>query len=149
MEGEPAALRVRGESARSARHPMLARNRPLGVMGFHRFGKCRGLGYQQPPRMPASPPLPSRTTKTLTLHDLLAAVAGIRGRRRRHGTRLELVCWDLDIEESLARPAWELALRTSLLEAADADRLTGKAMYVLSDGGRRAVGGSGSRRRGD
>jgi hypothetical protein len=97
--------------------------------------------------MPTSPPLPSRTTKTLTLHDLLAAVAGIRGRRRRHGTRLELVCWDLDIEESLARPAWEEALRTELLEAADDDTLTGKAMYVLSDGGRRAVSEARPRRR--
>jgi hypothetical protein len=100
--------------------------------------------------MQTSRPLPSGPTKQLlTLHELLAAVAGMRRRRRRHGTRLELVCWDLDIEESLARPAWELALRTSLLEAADADPLTGKAMYVLSDDGRRAVGGSGSRRRGD
>jgi hypothetical protein len=100
--------------------------------------------------MQTSRPLPSGpTAQLLTLHDLLAAVAGMRGRRRRHGTRLELVCWDLDIEESLARPAWELALRTSLLEAADADPLTGQAMYVLSDGGRRAVRGAGSRRRGD
>jgi hypothetical protein len=83
-------------------------------------------------------PLPPRTKKRvdrqlLTLGDLLDAVDG------RSGTRFELVCWDLNIEESRARPAWDVALRIKLLEAAGDDPLTGEAMYVLSARGQRAV----------
>ena len=70
---------------------------------------------------------------------MLGAIAGMRGTRRRYGTRLELVCWELNVEESLARPAWDVALRTRLLEPVDDDPLTGKAMYALSERGRRVV----------
>ena len=54
------------------------------------------------PRSPA--PARSCARAPLPLEDLLAAVD------RRRGTRLELVCWQLDVEEQRAAPAWELAL---------------------------------------
>jgi hypothetical protein len=107
-------------------------------------------GYRTPTATPmqTSPPAPSRETKRLlTLPDLLGAVAGMRGARRRRGTRLELVCWELNIDESLAHPAWEAALRGRLLEATEDDPLTGKPMYVLSDRGHRAVYALSPRRR--
>ena len=48
----------------------------------------------------------------VTLREVLAS--------SRRPTRLELVCWELNVDERLARPAWELALRNGLLEAAGA-----------------------------
>jgi len=54
-------------------------------------------------------------------------------------TRLELVCWVLNVDEHLARPAWELALRNGLLEAAGADAATGAAMFKLSEPGQFAL----------
>jgi hypothetical protein len=85
---------------------------------------------------PVRPPAPQRS---LTLRDLLGAVAGTRRTHRLRPTRLELLCWELNTDESLARPAWDAALRTRLLEPAGDDPLTGKPMYVLSDRGDRAV----------
>jgi hypothetical protein len=107
-------------------------------MAVDRSGNCRVPSINGPARMQTPRPLPPRTRRRfdrplLTLRDLLDVVDG------RSGTRLELVCWDLDIEESRARPAWDLALRIKLLEAAGDDPLTGKAMYALSARGQRAV----------
>jgi hypothetical protein len=51
-------------------------------------------------------------------------------------TRLELVCWELNIDEGLAWPAWELALQNGLLEAAGVDAVSGKTMFTLSERGR-------------
>jgi hypothetical protein len=73
------------------------------------------------PRLPARPPLP--------LEDLLAAVD------RRRPTRLELVCWRLDVVEARAAPAWELALREGLIERRGEDPFTGQAMFRLTERG--------------
>jgi hypothetical protein len=55
-------------------------------------------------------------------------------------TRLELVCWQLNVDEPRARPAWDLALRLKLIEPTGSDRLTGEAaVFTLTDGGRRAL----------
>ena len=73
-----------------------------------------------------------------TLRDVLAL-----SKRR---TCLELVCWELNVDERLARPAWELALKHGLLEAAGVDAVMGKAMFALSDRGRLALRELGRRR---
>ena len=54
-------------------------------------------------------------------------------------TRFELMCWELNVDERLARPAWELALQNGLLEAAGVDAATGKTMFTLSERGRSAL----------
>jgi hypothetical protein len=69
----------------------------------------------------------------LPLRDLLAAVASARQ------TRLQLVCRQLEMEESRVRPAWDLALRIQLVEPVAIDANTGDTMYRLSDRGRRAL----------
>src|SRR3954451_15421434 len=69
----------------------------------------------------------------LPIRDLLAAVASARQ------TRLQLVCRELEIEESRVRPAWDLALRRQLVEPVAIDANTGDTMYRLSDRGRRAL----------
>ena len=69
----------------------------------------------------------------LPLRDLLAAVASARR------TRLELVCFELDMELSRVRPAWDVALRTQLLEPVAIDPSTGEPLYRLSGRGRRAL----------
>jgi hypothetical protein len=74
----------------------------------------------------------------VTLRDVLAL-----SKRR---TRLELVCWELNVDERLAWPAWELALKHGLLEAAGVDPVTGKTMFVLSERGQLALRGLGRRR---
>jgi hypothetical protein len=61
-------------------------------------------------------------------------------------TRLELVCWALNVDERLAWPAWELALQNGLLEAAGVDTATGKTMFTLSERGRLALRSLGRRR---
>lgn len=82
------------------------------------------------PRSPA--PARPRACAPLPLKDLLAAVD------RRRGTRLELLCWQLDVEEQIAAPAWELALREGLLERRGEDPFTGRAMFALTERGDRA-----------
>jgi hypothetical protein len=61
-------------------------------------------------------------------------------------TRLELVCWELNVDERLARPAWEMALQNRLLDAAGVDGATGKTMFTLSERGRLALRRLGRRR---
>jgi hypothetical protein len=78
------------------------------------------------------------TDAPLTLRDVL------RSSKRR--TRLEHLCWELDVDERLARPAWELALAHELLEAAGIDPLTGKTMFTVSERGRLAMQRLGPRR---
>jgi hypothetical protein len=67
------------------------------------------------------------------VRELLDVLAGTRG------TRLERVCWDLNVDESRVRPAWEAALRGELLESAGVDPLTGRATYRVNDRGRVAL----------
>jgi hypothetical protein len=57
----------------------------------------------------------------------------------RRPTRLELLCRKLSIEESRARPAWDVALRIKLLKAAGVDRRTGAKLFALTDRGRHAL----------
>ena len=78
------------------------------------------------------------TDEPVTLRDVLAL-----SKRR---TRFELVCWELNVDERLAWPAWELALRHGLLEAAGVDAVTGKTMFTLSERGRLALRGVRRRR---
>jgi hypothetical protein len=79
--------------------------------------------FPVPKRAPPRAPVP--------LKDLLAAVD-------RRGTRLELVCWRLDVNERRAAPAWELALREGLIERRGEDPFTGRAMFALTERGERA-----------
>jgi hypothetical protein len=79
----------------------------------------------------------------VSLRDLLGAVATAGE------TRVELVCWQLGIDDCRVRPAWDVALRTGLLEATRADRLTGQTLYRLSARGRRALLELSRRRRPD
>jgi len=74
----------------------------------------------------------------LTLRDVLTF-----SKRR---TRLELLCWELNVHERLARPAWELALAHDLLEPAGSDPLTGETMFTVSERGRLALRRTGARR---
>ena len=74
----------------------------------------------------------------VTVREVLAL-----GRRR---TRLELVCWQLNVDERLAQPAWELALKHELLEAVGVDAVTGKTMFACSERGRLALRRLGRRR---
>ena len=69
----------------------------------------------------------------LPLRDLLAAAAETRR------TRLELLCFELDMDASRVRPAWDVALRAQLLEPVGFDPDTGETLYRLSDRGRRAL----------
>lgn len=69
----------------------------------------------------------------LPLRELLAAVASARR------TRLELVCFDLNMDPSRVRPVWDVALRTQLLEPVAIDPDTGETLYRLSGRGRRAL----------
>jgi hypothetical protein len=61
-------------------------------------------------------------------------------------TRLELVCWELNVDERLACTAWELALKEGLLEPAGVDMVSGKTMFTLSERGRLALRSLGRRR---
>lgn len=76
--------------------------------------------------MRSADPVRTPVRAPLSLKDLLAAV------ERRRGTRLELVCWHLDIDEARAAPAWELALQEGLIARRGEDPFTGRAMFVLT-----------------
>jgi hypothetical protein len=69
----------------------------------------------------------------LPLCDVLAAAANTRR------TRLELLCFELDMDTSRVRPAWDAALRAQLLEPVGIDPDTGETLYRLSGRGRRAL----------
>jgi hypothetical protein len=79
------------------------------------------------------PPASTRGDRSvLRLHELLDEVS-------RRPTRLELVCWNFNLDASRVRPAWDVALRVGLIAPAGNDRLTGEAVFGLTDRGRRAV----------
>jgi hypothetical protein len=79
------------------------------------------------------PSAPQRSDRPLLgLHELLLEVS-------RRPTRLELLCWELNIDESRAGPAWDGALRIKLLKAAGVDRHNGAKLFALTDRGRHAL----------
>jgi hypothetical protein len=96
------------------------------------------------PRVAADAKHPSapqrRDRPRLSLHELLLEVS-------RRPTRFELLCWELNIEESCARPAWDVALRIKLLKAAGIDPLTGAKLFALTERGRHALRELSGRRR--
>jgi hypothetical protein len=81
-------------------------------------------------RHPRSATRPGRPP--LLLHELLGEVS-------RRPTRLELVCWEFNIDESDARPAWHAALRVGLIAPAGNDRYTGERVFGLTERGHRAL----------
>jgi hypothetical protein len=82
---------------------------------------------------PRAASAPRRARSGLSLLDLLVEVG-------RGPTRLELVCWQLNVEEPRVRPAWDVARRIGLIDSSGADRITGQApVYTLTDRGRRAM----------
>jgi hypothetical protein len=93
-----------------------------------------------PHHNPGGPGPPSRPDAArrsdhpaLRLRELLAEVG-------KGPTRLELACWQLNVDEPRARPAWDLPLRLKLIEPIGSDRLTGEAaVFTLTDRGRRAL----------
>jgi len=101
-------------------------------MAMLRSGDDGPLRMQKRQRHPASATERSDGS-LLTLRDLLGLLAGTRS------TRLERLCWDLNVDESYVLPAWEMALRVEFLEPTAVDPLTGHAMYRLSDRGRDAL----------
>ena len=82
------------------------------------------------------------SSRPLSLADLLAAAES------RHGTRLELVCWQMDIDERQVLPAWSFAIRERLIERRGDDPLTGRAKFGLSKRGEAVLRRHRERRRG-
>ena len=79
--------------------------------------------------------------RPLSLADLLDAVP-------RQGTRLELLCWQMDVDERQVLPAWSFAIRERLIERRGNDPLTGRARFGLSGRGEAALRRLKERRRG-
>jgi hypothetical protein len=75
----------------------------------------------------------------------VGAVLKLAGSRR--GTRLELVCWELNADESRVGPLWELAVRHQLLKPDGSDPLNGQALFTLTERGRAALSDLKRRRR--
>jgi hypothetical protein len=65
----------------------------------------------------------------------------------KRGTRLELLCWELNVDESRVRPSWELARANGLVEPDGVDAVTGKTMFSLSARGRVVLAQFSRRRR--
>ena len=87
-----------------------------------------------PARRPTAPP-------AVDLLQLLSVVAHARR------IRLELVCWQLNVNDDQARPTWEAALERGLIEPFGSDVHTGQTMFVLSRQGRRVLEDGRPRRR--
>ena len=94
------------------------------------MGSTRRRAMQQRSRYP---PAATRGDRSLLrLCELLDAV-------NERPTRLALVCWHFNIDDSRARPAWEVALRIGLIAPAGSDRNTGEAVFGLTERGHRAL----------
>jgi hypothetical protein len=92
-------------------------------------------------RNPAVVSVDKRGSRPLvSLHELLREV-------NRRPTRLELLCWNLNVEESRARPVWDAALRSKLLDPAGVDRHTGAPLFGLTAHGRHTLRELSGRRR--
>jgi hypothetical protein len=55
---------------------------------------------------------------------------------------LQLVCWELNVQEFEARPAFERAIADGLLARRGVDDLHGEVMYALTERGRRSLHGA-------
>jgi hypothetical protein len=54
------------------------------------------------------------------------------------GASLELIAWELDVDESAVSAAWSQAIDDCLLEPFGTDHVLAEKMWRLSDRGRRA-----------
>jgi DNA-binding HxlR family transcriptional regulator len=76
---------------------------------------------------------------------MLSLTASTRPRaavdRRQHAS-LELVAWELSIEESAVSAAWSRAIADGLLERSGTDEVPGEETWRLTTWGRRACEGS-------
>jgi hypothetical protein len=77
----------------------------------------------------------SRRTEAVSLHSVLDVLADFD---QFGGASLELVAWELDVDESAVSAAWSQAIDDRLLEQSWTDRVLGEKMWRLSDRGRRA-----------
>ena len=55
---------------------------------------------------------------------------------------LQLVCWELNVQEFEARPAFERAIADGLLARRGVDELHGEVMHALTDSGHRSLHGA-------
>jgi len=69
----------------------------------------------------------------LSVRQVLEAVAELEE------ASLELVCWELNVHEDEARPAFQRAVADGLLARRRVDELHDEVMYVLTDAGRRTL----------
>jgi hypothetical protein len=72
----------------------------------------------------------------LSVRQVLEAVAHLEE------ASLQLVCWELNVQEGEARPAFERAIADGLLARCGVDELYNEVMYALTDAGRRALEGA-------
>ena len=72
----------------------------------------------------------------LSVRQVLEAVAELQE------ASLQLVCWELNVQEDEARPAFERAIADGLLARSGVDDLYDEVMYALTDAGRRALEGA-------
>jgi hypothetical protein len=73
----------------------------------------------------------------LSVAQVLDAVAELRE------ASLQLVCWELNVEEGEARPAFERAVADGLLARRGVDEVHNEVMYALTDPARRILEGGG------
>jgi hypothetical protein len=72
----------------------------------------------------------------LSVRQVLEAVAELQE------ASLQLVCWELNVQEGEARPAFERAIADGLLARCGVDELYNEVMYALTAAGRRALEGA-------
>jgi hypothetical protein len=81
----------------------------------------------------------ARRTEAVSVRSLLDVVAEFD---RFGGASLELVAWELSIEESAVSAAWSRAIADGLLERSGTDEVPGEDTWRLTTLGRRAYEGS-------
>ena len=69
----------------------------------------------------------------LSVRQVLEAVAELQE------ASLELVCWELNVHEDEARPAFQRAVADGLLARRRVEELHDEVMYALTDAGRRTL----------
>ena len=94
--------------------------------------------YQTAP-IPRSADRKGRRTHTISGRSLLDVMADFD---QFGGASLELVAWELCIEESAVSAAWSRAIADGLLECCGTDEVPGEETWRLTTRGRRAYEGS-------